>query len=330
MRRGVVARLVALGAALLVLAGCALPPQTRALADAPPGGVPVRTELASVPFFPQTEYHCGPAALATALGAAGFAVQPDDLAPQVYLPARQGSLQIEMLAGARRQGALAVRLPPSLRAVLDELAAGHPVVVLQNLGLSFAPGWHYAVVVGHDLEAGTLLLRSGTVERQVLSLATFENTWARGGHWAFVALPPGRLPAAATENEVVAATVALERSVPPAIARRAYDAALAQWPGNLTLAVGAGNARHAGGDLAGAAEVFEAAAALHDSAPAWINLAAVRLEQGQSKAAEGAARRAVARAAGDPVWQGPADEVLAKVLAARPAAAKRRARTVRD
>lgn len=326
MRRGVVARLAALVAALL-LVGCALPPQTRALTDAPPAGVPVRTELASVPFFPQTAYHCGPAALATALGAAGFTAQPDELAPQVYLPSRQGSLQVEMLAGARRQGALAVRLPPTLRAVLEELAGGHPVVVLQNLGLSFAPGWHYAVVVGHDLDAGTLLLRSGTVERQVLSLATFEHTWARGGHWAFVALPPGQLPVSATENEVAAATVALERSVAPAAARRAYDAALARWPGNLTLAIGAGNSRHAAGDLAGAAEVFEAASALHDSAPAWINLAAVRLEQGQSKAAEGAARRAVARAAGDPAWQAIADETLAKVLAAQPQPTPVRRRT---
>ncbi len=320
---GIAARLAALGAALL-LAGCALPPQTRGLTDSPPAGVPARTELTSVPFFPQTEFHCGPAALATALGAAGFAVQPDDLAPQVYLPSRQGSLQLEMLAGARRQGALAVRLPPTLRAVLDELAAGHPVVVLQNLGLSFAPGWHYAVVVGHDLEAGTLLLRSGTVERQVLSLATFEHTWARGGHWAFVALPPGRLPASVTENEVAAATVALERVVPPAAARRAYEAALARWPGNLTLAIGAGNTRHAAGDLAGAAEVFEAAAALHDSAPAWINLAELRLQQGQPKAAEAAARRAVARAAVEPAWQAAADEKLAKVLAAQPRPASKR------
>lgn len=312
MRRGVVARLAALGAALL-LVGCALPPQTRALTDAPPPGVPVRTELVSVPFFPQTAFHCGPAALATALGAAGFSAQPDDLAPQVYLPSRQGSLQVEMLAGARRQGALAVRLPPTLQAVLEELAGGHPVVVLQNLGLSFAPGWHYAVVVGHDLDAGTLLLRSGTVERQVLSLATFENTWARGGHWAMVALPPEQLPATAEVDRLAAAVAALERSDAPA-ARRAYAAALTRWPAHPTLLLGAGNSAYAMGDLEAAATAYRTALqARPEAADTWNNLAQVLLDQGRPAEARAAVARALAL--GGP--RRPLYEELARKLEAR-------------
>ena len=168
------------------------------------------------PFFPQTDYECGPAALATALGAAGIDVRPEALTEQVYLPARQGSLQLEMLAAARRRGALAVRLPGTLDALLRELAAGRPVVVLQNLSLPIVPRWHYAVVVGYDLAARELLLRSGTTERQALGLTPFEHTWARGGHWAFVAVPPGELPASASEDEVTAASVAFERVAQPA------------------------------------------------------------------------------------------------------------------
>jgi hypothetical protein len=48
----------------LLLGGCAsfLPP-TAALRDGLPQGLPPRVELTRVPFFPQEEYQCGPAAL---------------------------------------------------------------------------------------------------------------------------------------------------------------------------------------------------------------------------------------------------------------------------
>ena len=71
------------------------------------------------------------------------------------------------------------------------------MVVLQNLGLAWLPRWHYAVLVGHDLAARQLVLRSGTTERELMGFALFERTWARSARWAFVALVPGRLPATA-------------------------------------------------------------------------------------------------------------------------------------
>src|SRR5690606_33493011 len=156
-------------------------------------------ELDRTPYFEQADFQCGPASLAMALGAAGIDVSPEALVGRVFVPGRQGSLQVEMIAAARRQGAVAVRIPGRLDALLQELAAGHPVVVLQNLSLPISPVWHYAVAIGYDLGREELLLRSGPMRRQRLALSTFELTWARGGHWAFVALAPGRLPATATE-----------------------------------------------------------------------------------------------------------------------------------
>lgn len=309
-----------LGAVLaLGLGGCALfaPPQTQALLAEPPASLPERRELRSVPFFAQTEYECGPAALATALGAAGIPAHPDALVEQVYLPARQGSLQLEMLATARRKGALAVRLPAQLEALLREVAAGHPVVVLQNLSLAIAPRWHYAVVVGYDLPARELVLRSGTTEREILSLSTFEHTWKRSGHWAFVALAPGKLPVTASENEVTAAAVAFERVAPPQAARRVYESGLKRWPDSLTLAMGLGNAWVAADDLPAATAAFAAAAQRHDSTPAWINLAELHLQQSHFTEAEAAARRALARSEVETNWRVAAEETLTRVLEAK-------------
>jgi tetratricopeptide (TPR) repeat protein len=246
-----------------------------------------------VPFYPQEDHQCGPAALATALGAQGVELSPDALAPEVYLPGREGSLAAEMLGATRRQGLVAYPLRPQLEDVLREIAAGAPVIVLQNLSLPIAPQWHYAVAVGYDLPAEQIVLRSGRTRREVMTLSTFEHTWARSGRWAMLALPPDRLPATADAGRYVEAAVALER-VNAAAARRAYRTALARWPDNLVAAIGEGNTSYAAGDLPGAAAAYRAATVAHpESADAWNNLAQVLGELHRPAEARAAALRAV-------------------------------------
>jgi len=80
----------------------------------------------------------------------------------------------------------------SFPTLFTEIAAGHPVIVLQNLAFDWYPVWHYAVAVGYDLDAQEITLRSGRERRLQLPLGTFEDTWRRGGHWAMLALPPLR------------------------------------------------------------------------------------------------------------------------------------------
>jgi tetratricopeptide (TPR) repeat protein len=223
----------------------------------------------------------------------GAATTPEALVPQVYLPGREGSLQAEMLAGARRHGRVAYPLAPRLEDVLLETSAGNPVIVLQNLSLEFAPLWHYAVVIGHDLPRGEIILRSGTTSRAVMTLPTFERTWARSEHWAMVALAPERLPVTAGEDRYVAAVAALERIAPRA-ARRAYVTAIGRWPDNLIARIGLGNAAYALHDLPGAEAAYREATRRHPgAADAWNNLAQALHEQRRREEALAAARRAV-------------------------------------
>ena len=308
-------RLLLSAAAAAATSGCAAwwpPAQTAALLSSPPAGLPARHELARVPFFPQTPYHCGPAALATVLVDAGLTVTPEALADQVFLPGREGSLQVEMLAAARRAAAVPVRLPGELSALLTEVHAGLPVVVLLNLGLSFVPAWHYAVLVGYDLPRRELLLRSGTTRREAMALATFEHTWARAGRWAFAAVLPGRLPATARETDAADAAVGFERAQPaPPLRERTYTSVLARWPDNIVALTGQGTARAAQGDWSGAASSCERAAQRHDSAAAWHNLALAQSQLGRPDAARESARRALARAeAADPQWRDAARKLV--------------------
>lgn len=309
-RRRWLARAGALGG-LAVLSGCAslTASQTRALLAQPPSDLPARVEWAQVPFFPQELNQCGPAALATALGAVGVTIAPEVLGTAVFVPAREGSLQIEMLAAPRRHGQIATRIRPDLLSLLREVAAGQAPVVLLNLGLSIRPLWHYAVVVGYDLPAGDILLRSGTVQREVMPLSTFEHTWARSSQWAFVVLPPDRLPAQADEAAVTEARVAFERVAPPPLAAQAYRTALQRWPDSLVLGLGLGNALYAAGSWADAEAAYAQVAQRHDSAPAWHNLARLRLERRDLPGARTAADAAVRRAQSEPAWREAAEAV---------------------
>ncbi len=278
----------------LLLVGCATPPQTDALRAAPPAWLAASHRIASVPFFAQDEYQCGPAALAMALGASGVDVTPAALTPQVYLPARAGSLQPEMLAAARRHGRLAVVLPPRLDALLAEVAAGTPVIVLQNLALPVVPVWHYAVVIGYDLGLEEIVLHSGLTAEQRMPLAVFERTWARSGRWAMVATTPDRLPSTPTSEMLVGAIAALER-VDAAAARRAYAALIERAPTLYAAWMGLGNAAYALGDAAAAAQAFARATQLQpQTADGWNNLALALLADGRPDAARAAAQRAVA------------------------------------
>lgn len=282
-----------LAIALLALSGCASVPGPEYGRGLPPSRAQ-QVELAAVPFFPQQEYQCGPAALATVLHAAGLARSPQELVQHVYLPQRQGSLQVELLGASRRAGAVPYVLRTEPDDLLREVATGHPVVVLQDVGGPLLPRWHYAVVVGYDLGAQTLTLRSGTVQRLVMPLHEFDRTWAKGGRWAFVALPPERLPATASEPDYVAAAADFER-VAPALGPRAYETALRAWPANLFARLALGNAAYRERQLDTARAHYRQATADHpQSGDAWNNLAQVLFEQGQAEQAAQAARRAVA------------------------------------
>lgn len=280
-------------AALLGLAGCATPQRTE-LAQHWPADLPARAQLREVPFYPQEDYECGPAALAMVASAAGVPRMPEDLVSQVYVPGRKGSLQPEMLAASRRQGLPAYQLQPRLESLLREVAAGHPVVVFQNLSLPVYPMWHYAVVIGFDRERDTLVLHSGRTERLEMTLSTFEHTWARGAYWAMVALAPTRLPATAEPDRYAASVAALER-VNLGAAQTAYATALQAWPEHRASLLGAGNAAYGLGQLERAASAYRRAAQQHpDFADAWNNLAQVLLEQGLRREAAAAIARAVA------------------------------------
>jgi tetratricopeptide (TPR) repeat protein len=280
---------------VLVLGGCATP-QVSSLRASWPTDLPLKIELTQVPFFAQEDFECGPAALAMVAQAAGVKVTPEALVSQVYLLGRKGSLQPEMLAATRRQGLMAYPLKPAIEDVLREVAAGHPVLVFQNLAFPVYPVWHYAVVVGFDREQQVFRMHSGRTERMDISWSAFERTWARGQYWAMLALKATELPATADVATYTSAASALER-VNAASAQQAYSTALQRWPDDRAAVLGAGNTAYALGQREVAVKAYRQAVTKHpDFADGWNNLAQVLLELGRRGEAGKAISHAVALA----------------------------------
>ena len=277
-----------------LLAACASSPALRN------SGLPlVSVELTATPFFPQAAYQCGPAALATVLVASGATVTPDELVPQIYLPGRQGSTQPEIIAATRTHDRIPYVLAPDITALLKEVAAGTPVLVLQNLGLRRMALWHYAVVIGYDAAADTVLLRSGTEKRVIVSRRRFLSSWKRADHWALVPAAAGQIPVTANSHDWLRAASAFEALKRPAIAESAYAAATRRWPDQALPWHALANARYAQGNAAGAEAALRAALQLGASAGAYNNLSQLLLERGCRSAALAAITRAEAAADAD-------------------------------
>jgi tetratricopeptide (TPR) repeat protein len=283
-----------------LLQGCAtLVPQTAALRDKWPGELPAQVELTKAPFFPQREYQCGPAALATALAYFAVPVTADALVSQVYIPERKGSVQLEMLAAPRRYGMISYALAPRLDAVLREIAAGTPVVVLQNYGLGPFDRWHYATAIGYSARSGSIVLRSGESRRWWMPLALFERTWRDSGHWAMVVTPPERMPATAERARYLDALVAFERAGNPRASATAYASYLKHWPDEAGASIGLANAHYALRELDEVEAVLRQALKRHpDSVPIINNLAQTLSDKGANAEALELIKRA--SAAGGP------------------------------
>jgi hypothetical protein len=280
----------------LCLSGCISFPQSEALRESPPADLPPHVELTQVPFHLQDDFMCGPASLAMVFNAAGVSsASVESVTPLVYLPGRHGSLQAEMLGATRRTGLVAYTLAPRLEDVLREVAAGTPVVVLLNLAFKWAPVWHYAVIVGYDVEQRQVIVRSAKRPRDEWRFEFLEYFWQESDYWSMLALPPGRLPATAREQEFAAAVAALEQAGHPAEARESYRALLERWPANLVGLIGLGNSEYALKDIPAAERAFRRASEAHpQSAVAFNNLANVLATLGRLADAEAAARAAVA------------------------------------
>ena len=251
---------------------CVTPARQTETLLASPGKLPSTYLIENVEFIDQSAGYCGPATLTMALRWAGKAVTVAEIAPQVFTPGFNGSLQTDLVSASRRQAMMAVRIE-GLHQLLTEVAAGHPVIIFENLSLSWAPQWHYALVLGFDLVKQEIILHSGHDPYFHWDLSKFERSWMLGEYWGLVILPPGELAASAGELANVTAAVGLEQAQKMPEAEKSYRKVLEKWPTSLVALIGLANIMQKNGKKSEAVSLLKIAVKNHpDSKAAQHNL----------------------------------------------------------
>lgn len=254
LRIGYKIALLGLAALLSACAG-------RPVAVPPPEAFPdvaAKRHLQNVPFYAQDAYQCGPAALAMVLNQRGRTASPEALKERVYIPERKGTLQVELVAAGRERDLLVYPLTGRLEDLVAEIDAGNAVLVMQNLAFDWLPQWHYAVVIGYDLERQEMIVHSGLNEARREPFEVFLRTWQRADRWALVMVPPDQLPATAEPLHYLLAASDLEQTGRLDSAALAYQSALERWPDQATARFGLGNVAWAQGRKQEAVNHFRA------------------------------------------------------------------------
>lgn len=171
----------------------------------------------------------------------GKNLTPTELAKDVFTPGRKGSFQSEMKAAVRKRGMPAYVLTPEMVYLLAEVSVGNPVIILQNKAIKYYPVWHYALVIGYDLNKRQIYLHTGANKNYVVSMSVFEFTWKRSNRWAMVVLPAGKIPNDRNQINILQAAVDLEEVGQVPAANQTYQAITKRWPDSFVALMGAAN-----------------------------------------------------------------------------------------
>lgn len=148
--------------------------------------------IKDVPFFPQERYHCGPSSLASIMNFYGASVSEEDIAKEIYNPALNGALSMDMLIYARKKGFDAAYYKGSMADLKRQISAGRPVIVFLDFGYDFYPVRHYMPAIGYNDEAGYLIANSGKEKDKNFSYKEIEAAWERTGFGTILILPKGK------------------------------------------------------------------------------------------------------------------------------------------
>ncbi|OGQ57800.1 MAG: hypothetical protein A3J24_02230 [Deltaproteobacteria bacterium RIFCSPLOWO2_02_FULL_53_8] len=145
--------------------------------------------IEGVPFFPQKERKCGPAALASVINYWGGSVTLDKAASQVFNERMAGTLPMDMLIYAKEAGYDAMFYNGGLDDLKRKLSDKIPLILFLNMGYDLYPLGHYIVVVGYDDNAKTVLAYSDKDAKAVFTYEALDSAWGKTNYSTFLIKP---------------------------------------------------------------------------------------------------------------------------------------------
>ncbi len=145
--------------------------------------------IEGVPFVKQTEYDCGPAALAGILAIHGRPVDLEAITASIYLPKLRGTLPMDLERYARNAGLTTASSAGTVDTLKVAIRSNIPVICLLDLGFGPYRQPHYVTIIGFDDGNGLFIMHGGVTPDKTMSYESFEKKWARAGRWMIVIKP---------------------------------------------------------------------------------------------------------------------------------------------
>jgi len=143
----------------------------------------------NVPRIKQLTNYCGPAALTCVLQHCGESITQQEVGKAVFDPVDNATNGADMLLYVRNRGYAAYSWNSSIEDAKRKLAAGAPMLVLQQNSTKDTSG-HYRVLTGYDDAAKKFYVMDPYYDDITeLSYTQCEKLWKSMGYWAMVCVP---------------------------------------------------------------------------------------------------------------------------------------------
>ncbi len=137
--------------------------------------------IENVPFFPQSDFQCGPSSLAGVLNYYGKNISPSHIADKIFRETVRGTLSIDMALYAREQGFISEWYSGNLKDLRKNIDSNRPLIAMVDLGLGPVQKPHYLVVVGYEPKG--VIVNSGAHQHKRIPWNRFQNQWNRSNFW---------------------------------------------------------------------------------------------------------------------------------------------------
>ncbi|MBI5588547.1 MAG: C39 family peptidase [Deltaproteobacteria bacterium] len=174
----------------LLAVSCSGPGRSALLKDSS-AAMAAGSYIKGVPFFPQNEYMCGPAALASVVGYWGEKAGMRDVEKEVYEEKLKGTLPLDLFIYAKEKGFDAVYYKGSMADLREKIRGGTPLILFLNLGYEIYPVGHYIVAIGYDDKSKAVIAHSGMTEEDVFTYDELLKSWGKTGFSTLLVRPKG-------------------------------------------------------------------------------------------------------------------------------------------
>jgi len=198
--------------------------------------VPSTYQISGVPRIKQLTNYCGPACVAAVMQFHGSKIGQEAIGREIYIPSQGSTSGADMLDYARKNGFSAYSWNTSIEDAKQKIAAGFPIIALQQNSES-DPSGHYRVLVGYNDAAKTFTVMDPYYDITERTYRQTDKFWRRMGFWALLIVPPAK-DSFSSELEAKNPVVHMDLSYAQ-FTRRDYDNALRE--AKLALGLEPGN-----------------------------------------------------------------------------------------